>query len=45
MFRIKEVNFIFYFSLKNSTLIDGIFVHIALIYLMVFGNLIIQHCQ
>jgi hypothetical protein len=44
-FHIKEVNFILYFSLKNNIVLDDIFVHIALIYLMVFSNHIIHHCQ
>jgi hypothetical protein len=34
-FHIKEVNFILYFSFKNNTVLDDIFDHIALIYLMV----------
>jgi hypothetical protein len=44
-FHIREVNFIICFSLKNKTVLDDIFVHFALFYLMVFSNLIIQHCQ
>jgi hypothetical protein len=44
-FHTKEVNSIFYFSLKNNIVFDDIFVHFALIYLMVFSNLAIQHCQ
>jgi hypothetical protein len=44
-FHINEVNFILYLSLKNSTVLDDIFVHIALIYLMIFSNLTIEHCQ
>jgi hypothetical protein len=43
-FHIKEVNFILNFSLKINTVLDDIFVHIALIYLMVFSNPTIQHC-
>jgi hypothetical protein len=42
---IKKVNFFLYFSLKNNTVLDDIFLHIALIYFMVFSNLTIQHCQ
>jgi hypothetical protein len=42
---IIEANFILNYSLKNNTVLDYIFVHIALIYLMVFSNLTIQYCQ
>jgi hypothetical protein len=45
MFHIKEAYFILYFSLKNNIVLGDVFVHIALIYLMVFHNLTIQHCQ
>jgi hypothetical protein len=41
-FHIRKVIFILYFSLKNSTVLDDICVHIASIYLMVFSNLTIQ---
>jgi hypothetical protein len=44
-FLIKEVNFILYFSFKSNIVLDDIFVHIALIYILVFSNLTIQHCQ
>jgi hypothetical protein len=44
-FYIKEVNFILYFGLKINTVLDDIFLHISVIYLMVFSNLIIQYCQ
>jgi hypothetical protein len=44
-FQIKEVEFILYFSFKNNTVLDDIFVHIVLIYLMVFSNLTNQHYQ
>jgi hypothetical protein len=44
-FHIKKVNLILYFSLKNNTVLDDIFVRIALIYLMVFSKLTIQHYQ
>jgi hypothetical protein len=42
-FHIKEVNLILYFSLKNNTVLDDIFVHIVLSY--IFSNLTIQQCQ
>jgi hypothetical protein len=41
----KEVNFTLYFSLKNNTVLDHMFVHVILIYLMVFSDLTIQHFQ
>jgi hypothetical protein len=44
-FHIKEVNFIFYFSLKNKTALDDIFVYIALMDIVLFSNLSVQHCQ
>jgi hypothetical protein len=44
-FHIKEINSIFYSSIKNNTVLDDIYVHIAFSYLMVFSNLIIQNCQ
>jgi hypothetical protein len=44
-FHIKEVSYTPYFSLKNNTALDDIFVHIALHYLIVFSNRAIQHCQ
>jgi hypothetical protein len=44
-FHIKEANFILHFSLKKNTVLDDVFVHTAFIYLMVFSNLTIQHCQ
>jgi hypothetical protein len=44
-FHIKEVNFILYFGLKNNTVLDDIFVHIALIYLPVFSNVTSEDCQ
>jgi hypothetical protein len=44
-FHIKEANSFLYFSLKNNTVLEDIFVHIALIYFMVFSSLTIQHCQ
>jgi hypothetical protein len=44
-FHIKEANFNFNFSLKNNIVSDDIFIHISLIYLMVFSNLTIQHCK
>jgi hypothetical protein len=44
-FHMRQVNFILYFSSKINTVIDDIFVHIALIYLRAFSNLNIQHCH
>jgi hypothetical protein len=44
MFHDKEINFTLYYSFKISIVLDDIFVHIALIYLMVFSNFIIQRC-
>jgi hypothetical protein len=44
-FYIKEVYFILNFTLKNNTVLDYIFVHIAFMYLTVFSSLTIQHCQ
>jgi hypothetical protein len=43
-FHSKEASFVLYFNLK-ITLSDDIFVYIALIYLMVYSNFTIQHCQ
>jgi hypothetical protein len=44
-FHIKDVNYILYFAFKNNAALDDVSVHIALHYLIVFGDLAIQHCQ